>query len=149
MLDAFCSHSRTRSAFAPAPSSSPAAHGIAVSISKISHPSRAPASTIGHRRSREGCAPGKKWHWWAGAIPPARWRYIGAEPNTEWLSRSGVTLDAKGFVRTDANPRRPLETSLPGVFAIGDVRSGSVKRVAASVGEGAQVVAALHAFLAE
>src|SRR5580704_3067414 len=75
--------------------------------------------------------------------------FIGAEPNTEWLSRSGVTLDAKGFVRTDANPRGPLETSLPGVFAIGDVRSGSVKRVAASVGEGAQVVAALHAFLAE
>jgi thioredoxin reductase (NADPH) len=75
--------------------------------------------------------------------------FIGAEPNTEWLSRSGVTLDAKGFVRTDANPRRPLETSLPGVFAIGDVRSGSVKRVAASVGEGAQVVAALHVFLAE
>jgi thioredoxin reductase (NADPH) len=44
--------------------------------------------------------------------------------------------------------RRPLETSRHGVFAIGDVRSGSVKRVAAAVGEGAQVVAALHAFLA-
>jgi thioredoxin reductase (NADPH) len=75
--------------------------------------------------------------------------FIGAEPNTQWLSRSGVGLDAIGFVRTGGNPRRPLETSLPGVFAIGDVRSGSVKRVAASVGEGAQVVAALHAFLAE
>jgi thioredoxin reductase (NADPH) len=75
--------------------------------------------------------------------------FIGAEPNTEWLSRSGVTLDDKGFVRTDGNILRPLETSLPGVFAIGDVRSGSVKRVAAAVGEGAQVVAALHAFLAE
>jgi thioredoxin reductase (NADPH) len=75
--------------------------------------------------------------------------FIGAEPNTEWLSPSGVTLDDKGFVRTDANPVRPLETSLPGVFAIGDVRSGSVKRVAAAVGEGAQVVATLHAFLAE
>src|SRR5271165_6135980 len=74
--------------------------------------------------------------------------FIGAEPNTEWLSCSGVTLDDEGFVRTDANPRRPLETCLPGVFAIGDVRSGSVKRVAASVGEGAQVVAALHGFLA-
>ena len=73
--------------------------------------------------------------------------FIGAEPNTAWLSRSGVTLDDKGFVRTEANIRRPLETSLPGVFAIGDVRSGSVKRVAAAVGEGAQVVAALHAFL--
>ncbi len=75
--------------------------------------------------------------------------FIGADPNTGWLSRSGVTLDDKGFVRTDVNAGKPLETSLPGVFAIGDVRSGSVKRVAAAVGEGAQVVAALHAFLAD
>jgi thioredoxin reductase (NADPH) len=75
--------------------------------------------------------------------------FIGADPNTDWLSRSGVTLDDKGFVRTDVNAGKPLETSLPGVFAIGDVRSGSVKRVAAAVGEGAQVVAALHAFLAD
>ena len=63
--------------------------------------------------------------------------------------RSGVILDDNGFVRTGANILRPLETSLPGVFAIGDVRSGSTKRVAAAVGDGAQVVAALHAFLAE
>jgi thioredoxin reductase (NADPH) len=75
--------------------------------------------------------------------------FIGADPNTTWLSGSGVRLDDKGFVRTGANILRPLETSLPGVFAIGDVRAGSVKRVAAAVGEGAQVVAALHAFLAE
>ena len=75
--------------------------------------------------------------------------FIGADPNTAWLCCSGVTLDDKGFVRTGANILRPLETSLPGVFAIGDVRAGSVKRVAAAVGEGAQVVAALHAFLAE
>jgi thioredoxin reductase (NADPH) len=75
--------------------------------------------------------------------------FIGAEPNNDWLSGSGVILDDKGFVRTGANILRPLETSLPGVFAIGDVRSGSVKRVAAAVGEGAQVVAALHTFLAE
>jgi thioredoxin reductase (NADPH) len=75
--------------------------------------------------------------------------FIGAEPNTGWLSRSGVILDDKGFVRAGANIQRPLETNLPGVFAIGDVRSGSVKRVASAVGEGAQVVAALHAFLAE
>src|SRR5947209_16586547 len=77
--------------------------------------------------------------------------FIGAEPNTDWLSASGVTLDAKGFVLTGAEAadgRRPLETSRRGVFAIGDVRSGSVKRVAAAVGEGAQVVATLHAFLA-
>jgi thioredoxin reductase (NADPH) len=75
--------------------------------------------------------------------------FIGADPNTAWLSGSGVRLDDKGFVRTGANILRPLETSLPGAFAIGDLRAGSVKRVAAAVGEGAQVVAALHAFLAE
>src|SRR5216684_277276 len=76
--------------------------------------------------------------------------FIGAEPNTGWLSGSGVALDANGFVLTGADDghRQPLETSRPGVFAIGDVRSSSVKRVAAAVGEGAQVVAALHAFLA-
>jgi len=77
--------------------------------------------------------------------------FIGAEPNTDWLSGSGVALDAKGFVLTGADGkanRRPFETTRPGVFAIGDVRSGSVKRVAAAVGEGAQVVATLHAVLA-
>jgi thioredoxin reductase (NADPH) len=76
--------------------------------------------------------------------------FIGADPNTQWLSGSGIALDAKGFVLTggDCNEsRNPLETSRPGVFAIGDVRSGSVKRVAAAVGEGAQVVAVLHAAL--
>jgi thioredoxin reductase (NADPH) len=76
--------------------------------------------------------------------------FIGAEPNARWLSGSGVALDAKGFVLTGADAaagRHPLETSRRGVFAIGDVRSGSVKRVAAAVGEGAQVVPALHAFL--
>ena len=75
--------------------------------------------------------------------------FIGADPNTQWLSGSGVA-DAKGFVLTggDCNEsRNPLETSRRGVFAIGDVRSGSVKRVAAAVGEGAQVVAVLHAAL--
>jgi thioredoxin reductase (NADPH) len=78
--------------------------------------------------------------------------FIGAIPNTEWLTRSGVTLDAKGFVLTgqDACPDRgPLETARRGVFAIGDVRAASTKRVAAAVGEGAQAVAALHAFLAD
>lgn len=77
--------------------------------------------------------------------------FIGAEPNTNWLFGSGVMLDAKGFVLTGrdiADERRSLETSRRGVFAIGDVRSGSVKRVAAAVGEGAQVVATLHAHLA-
>jgi thioredoxin reductase (NADPH) len=77
--------------------------------------------------------------------------FIGADPNTDWLSGSGVALDAKGFILTGAQvagDRRPLETSRRGIFAIGDVRSNSVKRVAAAVGEGAQVVATLHAFLA-
>jgi thioredoxin reductase (NADPH) len=76
--------------------------------------------------------------------------FIGAEPNTDWLSKSGVALDAKGFVLTGADAgdgRQPLETSRRGIFAIGDVRSGSVKRLAAAVGEGAQVVPALHAAL--
>jgi thioredoxin reductase (NADPH) len=78
--------------------------------------------------------------------------FIGAMPNTEWLSGSGVALDPKGFVLTGgeaADDRHALETSLEGVFAIGDIRSGSVKRVAAAVGEGAQVVAALHTCLAD
>ncbi len=77
--------------------------------------------------------------------------FIGADPNANWLSGSGVALDAQGFVLTGPDAtgwRHPLETNRRGVFAIGDVRSGSVKRVAAAVGEGAQVVAALHAFLA-
>jgi thioredoxin reductase (NADPH) len=69
---------------------------------------------------------------------------IGAAPNTDWLAQSGIALDEKGFVRTDIS----MMTNKPGVFAIGDVRSGSVKRVAAAVGEGAQVVAAIHAWLA-
>ncbi len=78
--------------------------------------------------------------------------FIGADPNTDWLAQCGVDLDARGFVRTGVNvdgARHPLETNRDGVFAIGDVRSGSVKRVAAAVGEGAQVVAALHAYLAQ
>ncbi|MFL5206010.1 MAG: FAD-dependent oxidoreductase [Microvirga sp.] len=77
--------------------------------------------------------------------------FIGADPNTDWLAHSDIALDGKGFIRTGAaagQERHLLETSRSGVFAIGDVRSGSVKRVAAAVGEGAQVVAALHAYLA-
>jgi thioredoxin reductase (NADPH) len=77
--------------------------------------------------------------------------FIGAEPNTDWLRASGLGLDAKGFVVTGEDAgggRHALETTRRGVFAIGDVRSKSIKRVAAAVGEGAQVVAALHAYLA-
>src|SRR5262245_8500973 len=80
--------------------------------------------------------------------------FIGADPNTGWLNHC-VALDAKGFVVTGANstsrasqPALLLETSRTGVFAIGDVRSGSTKRVAAAVGEGAAVVAEIHSVLA-
>ena len=76
--------------------------------------------------------------------------FIGAEPNTDWLAGSGIALDRKKFVLTGSDideDRGLLVTSRKGIFAIGDVRSGSVKRVAAAVGEGAQVVAMLHANL--
>src|SRR5580693_8351334 len=66
---------------------------------------------------------------------------VGAAPNTEWLSGL-VKLDDKGFVITGAGSlASPFATSLPGIFAVGDVRAGSVKRVASSVGEGSVVIA--------
>ncbi len=76
---------------------------------------------------------------------------IGAEPNTEWLGGC-LALDDKGFVvagRDEAGMAlsSPYATSRPGVFAVGDVRSGSVKRVASAVGEGSVVVQAIHTFL--
>jgi thioredoxin reductase (NADPH) len=86
--------------------------------------------------------------------------FIGADPATTWLEHSAVVLDAKKFILTGpdvpSNVHRanngsgrllPLETSVRGVFAIGDVRSGSVKRVGAAIGEGAVVVAELHSIL--
>jgi thioredoxin reductase (NADPH) len=78
--------------------------------------------------------------------------FIGADPETSWLADTGVGLDPKGFVLTGVSAGEgcnSLETSIPGIFAIGDVRAGSIKRVAAGVGEGAQVVAALHGYLAK
>jgi len=72
--------------------------------------------------------------------------FIGADPNADWL-KDCVETDGNGFVVTGAGARS-LETSKPGVFAIGDVRSGSTKRVAAAVGEGAAVVAQIHGFIA-
>jgi thioredoxin reductase (NADPH) len=82
--------------------------------------------------------------------------FVGADPATGWLDGCGVTVDRGGFVVTGAQseqnqgrPVPPLETSVPGVFAVGDVRSGSVKRVGGAIGEGAQVVAALHGFLGD
>ena len=73
--------------------------------------------------------------------------FIGADPNADWL-RGCVDTNDKGFVVTGRGAL-PLETSLPGVFAIGDVRAGSTKRVAAAVGEGAAVVAQIHTKIAE
>lgn len=82
---------------------------------------------------------------------------IGAHPHSDWLPRS-IARDEWGYVLTGADlagawtlerPPRPLETSLPGVFAVGDVRHRSMKRVAASVGEGAGVIPQVHEHLAE
>ena len=82
--------------------------------------------------------------------------FVGADPETGWLEGCGVAVDAHGFVLTGAAAGRhddgrmpaPLETSMPGVFAVGDVRSGSVKRVGGAIGEGAAAVAQIHQFLA-
>src|SRR3984885_6885984 len=105
---------------------------------------------------RDGFLEAVRWRHGAGEElrQPLRhlFLFIGAEPNTDWLASSGIALDPKGFVLTgeDAgSDRHPLETTRRGIFAIGDVRAKSIKRVAAAVGEGAQVVAALHSFLAE
>ena len=83
--------------------------------------------------------------------------FIGAEPNGDWLARR-VAVDGKGFVITGdgfaptdqpiGRAPLPLETSVAGVFAIGDVRAGSTKRVGAAIGEGAAVVAQIHVALA-
>jgi thioredoxin reductase (NADPH) len=87
---------------------------------------------------------------------------IGAEPNSDWISGCAA-LDAHGFVLTDlsiddqnlddgwrAARRRPFpfETSRPGLFAVGDLRSGSMKRVASAVGEGSAAVRSVHQYLA-
>lgn len=92
----------------------------------------------------------------------ALFSFIGAEPASEWLSGCAA-LDERGFVITDrslaseqldgrweALGRRPLpyETSRPGLFAAGDIRAGSTKRVAAAVGEGSAAVRAVHEYLA-
>ncbi|HEV7676937.1 MAG TPA: FAD-dependent oxidoreductase [Candidatus Dormibacteraeota bacterium] len=91
----------------------------------------------------------------------ALFSFIGAEPSSGWLSGC-VSLDSKGFILTDRSldeehlgrrwevlGRRPLpfETSMPGLFAVGDVRSGSMKRVASAVGEGSAAVRSVHEFL--
>ena len=74
--------------------------------------------------------------------------FLGADPSTEWLESCDVAVDNKGFVTTGNDLTLPLQTSVPGVFAIGDVRAGSVKRVGGAIGEGAAVVLQIHAYLA-
>ncbi len=82
--------------------------------------------------------------------------FVGADPETRWLDGCGVSVDAQGFVLTGdaaveqgaARDPAPLESSVPGVFAVGDVRSGSVKRVGGAIGEGAAAVAQIHRYLA-
>ena len=82
--------------------------------------------------------------------------FVGAEPETGWLEGCNVALDSHGFVLTGQaaatlaarHVPAPLESTVPGVFAVGDVRSGSVKRVGGAIGEGAAVVAAIHQYLA-
>jgi thioredoxin reductase (NADPH) len=113
-------------------------------------------SQVSGLEGRDGVLEAIRWRNGASGVEVQRpvghlFLFIGADPNTDWLSGSGLALDPKGFVLTGADAggdRLALETSRRGVFAIGDVRAGSIKRVAAAVGEGAQVVAALHAFLA-
>jgi thioredoxin reductase (NADPH) len=86
--------------------------------------------------------------------------FIGAEPHTDWLSGT-VARDERGFVLTGADvggrirtpagverDRYLLESSVPGVFAVGDVRARSVKRVASAVGEGSIAVQFIHEYLA-
>jgi thioredoxin reductase (NADPH) len=82
--------------------------------------------------------------------------FVGADPETRWLEGCGVALDSHGFVRTGQATESlvagyvpaPLESNVPGVFAVGDVRSGSVKRVGGAIGEGAAAVAQIHQYLA-
>jgi thioredoxin reductase (NADPH) len=82
--------------------------------------------------------------------------FVGADPETKWLRGCGVALDSHGFVVTGqatagesaANVPAPLESNVRGVFAVGDVRSGSVKRVGGAIGEGAAAVAQIHQYLA-
>jgi len=78
--------------------------------------------------------------------------FVGADPETDWLRNSGIALDANGFVLTGAaaqreSPAQSLESSIPGIYAVGDVRSGSIKRVGGAIGEGAAAVALVHQYL--
>jgi thioredoxin reductase (NADPH) len=125
-------------------------------ISGLANVEIVPQTEVCALEGAEGVLSAVRWrHTLTGEIVrrPTRhlFLFIGADPYTKWLEGSGVALDPKGFVLTGADigdNRGPLETSRRGVYAIGDIRAGSTKRVAAAVGEGAQVVEALHDHLA-
>jgi thioredoxin reductase (NADPH) len=95
-------------------------------------------------------------------VTTALFSFIGADPASQWLSGCAA-LDGRGFVLTDRSLGRehlkgvwealgraplPFETSYPGLFAVGDIRSGSTKRVATAVGEGSAAVRSVHEYLA-
>ena len=112
-----------------------------------------PQATISALEGANGFLEAVRWH--NGDLTEVRrpirhlFLFIGADPNSAWLTGGGVALDGKGFVLTGGEVgRRALETSRAGIFAVGDIRSGSIKRVATAVGDGAQVVASLHQYLA-
>lgn len=103
---------------------------------------------------RDGVLESIRWRDRSGTVSRLSVRhlfvYIGAEPNTNWLAASGLALDGDGFVRTEGGctaGQWVFESNIPGVFAIGDVRAGSTKRMAACVGEGAQVISTIHRYL--
>jgi thioredoxin reductase (NADPH) len=101
-----------------------------------------PATGLRHVRWRD------RMHGSEGSADVANlFLFVGADPATGWLAGCGVALDPGGYVATGSGPS-PLATTVPGVYAVGEVRSGAVKRVGAAIGEGAQVVQALHAWLA-
>ena len=117
------------------------------------------AEVTGLEGTSEGSLQGVRWR---SRLSPEEKRFdtrnlflfVGADPATGWLEGCGVKVDRAGFVMTGApnggaSVASALETSVPGVFAVGDVRSGSVKRVGGAIGEGAQVVAALHGYLSD
>lgn len=114
-----------------------------------------------HGQPADGLA-GVSWHDGRAAIhrdAPVRnlFLFVGADPEIGWLEGCRIELDTHGFVRTGAAVSEvapgwtpaALESSLPGVFAVGDVRSGSVKRVGGAIGEGAAAVAQIHQYLAK
>jgi thioredoxin reductase (NADPH) len=133
-------------------------------ISRIQGNSRITLLTGTRIDALEGAANLQRVHWVETASgqrgtleTPHVFVMTGADPNTAWL-RGSVELDAQGFIETGAGVgtgwplrRTPymLESSLPGVFAVGDIRAGSVKRVASSVGEGSMAVQFVHKVLAE